>query len=83
MKYYFANQISKDLKLFCYDKEWGFPCTTGVNKTCKSKPVICYLLIYQDIFKILIKTRKSNVLFLLKAGDGYMHIHYIWKYPPN
>lgn len=30
MKYYFAYQISKDLKLFCYDKEWAFPYIIGV-----------------------------------------------------
>lgn len=35
MKYYFAYQISKDLKLLCYGKEWLFPCTVGVNINLK------------------------------------------------
>lgn len=81
MKYYFAYQISKDLKLFCYDKEWAFPYIIGVYVNLQKSDPWSVTWWCIDIFKSSSKQERQTCCFLLKVGDGHLGIRYIWKCP--
>lgn len=68
IKYYFAYQISKDLKLLCHGKEWAFLCIRSKCKFAKNKSVIYELMLDQETFLNTYKNKKGKYVAFVEGG---------------